>query len=177
MISFFCPALSPPIFIRHPQQLRVRTFHLQTWVWDCSHLSASVMVSSCLDKDLQLRLISMPPMGSRPLFLFSCSLSLGLDGGGVGEWKVCEWKRERKCVFLYVEGWEWVKCPPGICFALVMRSWVLTGGLSVCELENTACICTQNTRTWLNDKYYSCITRGQTIFSWILAAIVQHSLT
>ena len=71
------------------------------------------MVSSCLDKDLRLRLISMPSLGSRPLFLFSCSLSLGLYGGGggaAGQDSRCKCVSERKrarvcvCVCAFVRG-------------------------------------------------------------------------
>ena len=156
------------------------------------HLSGSVVVvSSCLDKDLRLRLISMPSLGSRPLFLFSCSLSLGLYGGGggaAGQGSRCKCVSERKrarvcvcvCVLLYVEGLVREKCPPGVCFGPVMRSWlVVRWDSNVCERWNLlVCSLTENTHllSELADKCQNSVTRGRTVFSQTSAAIVRQSL-
>lgn len=130
-----------------------------------SHLSATVVVSSCLDKDLQLRLISMPSLGSWPLFLFSCSLSLSCLAGviaGEGSWKVsCVSDRYRECVCVsFLCGGS--QNPPGVCFSLVMR-----GNLCVCEPEilNATPSFALKTHTSLADKYNSYITRWYTTFS------------
>ena len=98
-----------------PLNANFPSLHVCVCVCVCvCHLSGSVVVvSSCLDKDLRLRLISMPSLGSRPLFLFSCSLSLGLYGGGggaAGQGSRCKCVSERKrarvcvCVCAFVRG-------------------------------------------------------------------------
>lgn len=164
--SFPSPILHKKITVwstRYSNREWELSFHLREWerefVLDCCHLSANVVVSSCFDKDLRLRLISMPSLGSRPLFLFSTGLSLGLDEGGWLYVK-CVWvsKIQRVCV---VE----VECPPGVCFGLVMRSWVV---------RCTPIPYTPTHWAWL--AITRGITRRRTIFSQIEVAIVQQSL-
>lgn len=123
----------------------------------------------------------MPSVGSRPLFLFSCSLSSGLDGGGgVGGGGV-EMEGVSVCVRASVCFCRWrverVEHPPGVCFGLVMRSWMGGGGcvLDCARARKTKCnllICSEN---MLDDQYQSCITRGHDICSYV-CAVVRHSL-
>lgn len=101
-------------------------------VCDCCHLSASVVVSSCLDEDLWLRLISMPSLGSWPLFPVFLRPVIRAGWGGErrlrGRWKVqlCTRERERFSMWRVESRWNTLH-PPGVCFGLMMRSWVARG--------------------------------------------------